>query len=31
MEDLKAGIYTVKIEDDHGCFLTKSFKLPKKK
>ena len=29
--DLKSDTYTIKVEDDHGCFLTKSFKLPIKK
>ena len=31
MDNLKADTYTVKIEDDHGCFLTKSYKLPRRK
>lgn len=31
MDNLKPDTYTVKIEDDHGCFLTKSYKLPRKK
>jgi hypothetical protein len=31
MVNLKPDTYTVKIEDDHGCFLTKSYKLVMKK
>jgi Zn-dependent M28 family amino/carboxypeptidase len=31
MENMPADTYTVKLEDDNGCFLTKSFKLIKKK
>lgn len=31
MGNLSADVYTVKIEDDNGCFLTKSYKLVNKK
>lgn len=30
-DNLKPDIYTVTIEDDHGCFLTKAYRLAKKK
>lgn len=31
MGDLTSDVYTIKIEDDNGCFLTKSYKLVNKK
>jgi hypothetical protein len=31
MEDLPPDLYTIKIEDDHGCFLTKTHRLTKPK
>ena len=31
MGNLFADVYTIKIEDDNGCFLTKSYKLVNKK
>jgi hypothetical protein len=31
LSDLKPDKYSVKIEDDHGCFLNKSYQLKKKK
>lgn len=31
LDGLSIGLYTVTIEDDHGCFLTKSYTLRKKK
>jgi hypothetical protein len=30
LDNLKRDTYTVKIEDDHGCFLAKSYKLKSK-
>lgn len=30
LSNLKPDTYSVKIEDDHGCFLNKSYKLKKK-
>lgn len=30
LSNLKPDIYSVKIEDDHGCFFDKSYKLKKK-
>jgi len=30
LDNLKPDTYTVKIEDDHGCFFNKSYKLNKK-
>ena len=31
IENITSDVYTVKIEDDNGCFLTKSYKLINKK
>jgi len=31
LSNIKPDTYSVTIEDDHGCFLTKSYKLVKKK
>ena len=31
LDNLSSDTYSVTIEDDHGCFLTKSFRLVKKK
>jgi len=30
-DNIRAGTYSIKIEDDHGCFLTKTVKIPIRK